>query len=151
MKIHGVILGVLVVSLAASAHGVEGRRITYQGQITGVPVENVVAVRARIFSSATAVAGDTLLWGEERHQVEPDADGSFVIVLGATDLDLRRVDPNSPGLTDGSDGIPDLDQVTSTKFRRPIRLPSVVRHQISHLRIVETWTTGYSPSTTHLA
>ncbi len=88
--IWSVALALLV--LPTGAEGA-GRRISYQGQLTGVT--GATTVQFRIFD-ATA----TPVWGPEIHVVTPDAEGRFVAVVGATDLDV------SP-----ADGVPDLDQL----------------------------------------
>ncbi len=58
------------------------RRIPYQGKLTGVTGTATLSVE--LFDSAEG--GDSI-WGPEPHQVTPDADGRFVIVIGSSELD----------------------------------------------------------------
>ena len=95
-----------------------GRRITYQGRLTGANGQ-VEAARARIYKSAT---GNDQIWPGspgtfERHLVNPDPDGGFLVVLGATDIDTQG---------DGAD----LDQIDPDKVAMYLELEMEVDGEI---------------------
>ena len=99
-----VLLGIAGADARARA---DGRRIPYQGRLTGVAPGDVRAIDARIYASSE---GDgTLLWGPERQQVTVASDGSFAMVLGASGFDQRDASGNQ-----GPDGVPDLDELNPT-------------------------------------
>lgn len=109
-SIIALFIGLLPISVLGQATPApvkaNGRRITYQGRITG-NVADVQAVRVQIFPTAT---GGSAVWPLankfERHPVVPDPDGGFVIIIGATEVDgdndgevdLDGVDPDQTPL-----------------------------------------------------
>ncbi len=105
---------ILISYLAATALATDGqRRLTYQGRVTGVPPSEVRAILVRIYDTASGAGTSGLVWGDsigERHEVTVESDGTFAIVIGVTDLDVR----NAAGQV-GADLVPDLDQIDASR------------------------------------
>lgn len=110
MQLRALLLLLLVVFTAWPGVALDERlerRVRYQGRLEGSDGTTTLVVE--LFDDAT---GGRRVWGPEQHEVTPDPDGRFSIVIGASELDVCERAPDRRLICEGTgDGTADLDQV----------------------------------------
>ncbi|MDD4178673.1 MAG: hypothetical protein PHH14_01305 [Candidatus Margulisbacteria bacterium] len=82
-KLFLAILGGLIL-IAGTALSAVPEKIAYEGRLTDSASSPVTSTKTVTFSIYDADTAGTLLWGPESHEITPDSQGVFSVLLGST-------------------------------------------------------------------